>query len=121
MRVCPGIMTGLQVQYVDFVEHGSELYIKIGISSLRRLRAVVICQRVNQTLVQKSAAPVRPQLWVPFGRCSFLVWPTASLLSVVEYTLGLSFLRNTPSLPEICEVVWFHTLHHLKFRLLSLG
>ena len=31
MRVCPGIMTGLQVQYVDFVEHGSELYIKIGI------------------------------------------------------------------------------------------
>ena len=30
MRVCPGIMTGLHVQSVDFVVHGSELYIKIG-------------------------------------------------------------------------------------------
>ena len=28
-RVCPGIMTGLHVQSVDFVVHGSELYIRI--------------------------------------------------------------------------------------------
>ena len=31
LRVCPGIMTGLHVQSVDFVMHGLELYIKIGI------------------------------------------------------------------------------------------
>ena len=68
MRVCPGIMTGLHVQSADFVVHGSELYIKIGIfqsSASARTSDLPTskpnsCTKVCSASTTPAVGPLRP-------------------------------------------------------------
>ena len=75
MRVCAGIITGLHVQSAGFIVHGSELYINIGIfqsSASARNKNLGTHSDLPTSRPKhperRSAGPVRPQLWVPFGR-----------------------------------------------------
>ena len=91
-----GIITGCIYSLLISLCMGRSYIVVLELSSRLRLRALAICQLIFQIPVRMSVARVRLPRWALIDHCWFSVLPTASLPSVVVYTLCLLFQRNIP-------------------------